>query len=444
MEPLNMHRFTSWSLAGSFVFALSAIGMAASSGPAVAQNKANELISSADQLLPDQSKEKDWTRTEEYRTFKQMVLGTVPVGGDPAAAKLLDDAAQWFAYRFTWDSYQKRTGKGMKELRAEIFESFPRPPKPEQQAFVEEFGKKLTARLAEVVKNRKKIARLNAAMVLARLAATGQEQAADVLAKVVADPKENDAVKLYALRGLRDIFALGQGENPVYFKNRELEGRCIATLIAYVAQPRDLKEAAPEEVNAVRFVRNAAIEALGQTRYPAVSELVDPQKKKTAIERPTAFVLLRVVRKDGIVPEPSLTEQVTAMESISRLQSKLLPEYNVDYVTHQLGAFLVQFIELSNNRSSLPKPEKWKVLGAKVVKALADLQADVAAPPAHADAKYVASFVSQAQPLVRAIALDQGDRPNAALLSTWLEQQPPKANTAYKNVNEAVIKVVEK
>src|SRR5205814_1109271 len=95
-----------------------------------------------------------------------------------------------------------------------------------QRTFMEEFGKRLTTCLGEVVKNPKVIARVNAAMILARLvAATGQDSAVDLLVEIIRDPKENDGVKLYAFRGLRDLFVSGRGESP--FTDKEREGRVI-------------------------------------------------------------------------------------------------------------------------------------------------------------------------------------------------------------------------
>src|SRR5207302_1350086 len=101
------------------------------------------------------------------------------------------------------------------------------------RAYMEEFGKRLTACLQEVVKNPKVIARLNAAVILARLAATGQENAVDVLVEILQEPNPKyEAVKLYALRGLKEVFASGRGESP--FADKERETRAITTLLEYI------------------------------------------------------------------------------------------------------------------------------------------------------------------------------------------------------------------
>src|SRR5207245_9307915 len=101
---------------------------------------------------------------------------------------------------------------------------------------------------------------------------------------VLHDPKDNDAVKLEALRGLNKLFASGSGESP--FSNKDREARVIAALLEYVAhKPALSKEAAPEELAAASYVRAEAVAALGLTLYPAGLKV---DKKVSQIEKPTA------------------------------------------------------------------------------------------------------------------------------------------------------------
>src|SRR5207248_8216994 len=118
--------------------------------------------------------------------------------------------------------------------------------------------------LREVTKNPRPVARVNAVMVLARLAATGDEEAAVALLDVIKDDKENDGIKMYAFRGMRDFFALGQTENTSPFRKKEREAECIAALLAFLNRPATIGDNAPaEEKAAVHYVRRDAIAALG-------------------------------------------------------------------------------------------------------------------------------------------------------------------------------------
>ena len=307
---------------------------------------------------------------------------------------------------------------------------------------MEEFGKRLTACLREVVKNPKVIARVNAAAILAQLARAGQDNAVDVLVEVLQDPKENDAVKLYALRGLRDVFATGGDESP--FADKEREARVIAALLEYLARkPTLAKDAPPEELAAVNYVRVEAVTALGQSRYPAASKVV---AKVTRIERPTALALLRLLRKDGIQPEPSLAEQVAAAAGVCRLRSKELDQYNPDYAAYHVGRFIVEFVSLYNSKGQQDKEKKepWKIYANRLSTGLTVMGIDLAAPPASEHQAYVAKLTEQANRLLLPIKESGTAKPDPNELSSWLDQNPPKSKTVYKGMADAVVNEGEK
>src|SRR5438552_9138584 len=347
--------------------------------------------------------DKDWSKdASEMKQFQEVRKGSSPAN----RSELLDHAAQWYAYRLTHTEHQdsKPAFKGMHDLVKEALDQIVdlRDPKKlssaGQRANMEEFGKRLTACLREVAKNPKIIARVNAAVILAQLAKSGHESAVDVLVEILQDPKENDAVKLYALRGLKDTFALGGDESP--FTDKEREARAIAALLEYLARKPTLsKDAPPEELAAVNYVRVEAVTALGQSRYPAASKVV---AKVTRIERPTALALLRLLRKDGIQPEPSLAEQVAAAAGVCRLRSKELDQYNPDYAAYHVGRFIVEFVSLYNSKGQQEKEKKepWKIYANRLSTGLTVMGIDLAAPPASEHQAYVAKFTEQANRLL--------------------------------------------
>ena len=393
-----------------------------------------------ERLLPDE----DWNKDSgKLKQFQEIRKGVAPPNGE-----LLDHAAQWYAYRLTYTEHQdtKPTPPGMQVLVREALDQIvdlrdpKKPPSAGQRAYMEEFGKRFSACLREVAKNPKVIARLNAAIILARLAKAGTESAVDVLVEILQDPKENDGVKLYALRGLKEFLSLGGGESP--FTDKEREARVVKALLEYLTRKLTLsKDAPPEEVTAINYVRAEAVTALGQTLYPAVSILVG---KTTHLERLTALALLRVLRKDGIQPEPSLAEQVAAAEGVCQLHSKELEQYNADYAAYQIGRFIVDFASAYNGRQQQEKKEPWKIYAHHLRHGLSVMNADLANPPASEHAAYVAKLSEQAEKLLGPIQTSNMANPVPNNLADWLDQNPPKSNSVYKGMPDAVIHEGEK
>jgi hypothetical protein len=378
---------------------------------------------------------------DELRTFQTLRKGDQAVG--PDVDSILDHGAIWYAYRFTHTEFQhpRSASKGMQELRKEAEDQILDPNVPskqlnaQQQAFKDAFEKRFVQRLHEVIKNPAAIARLNAAMVLAKLAKTGQEDAADVLIEVITDPKENDGIKLYAFRGVRDFFALGRGDNPSPFKNKEKAAQYIQVLLDYLKNKRDVKGWADEQLAAIPFVRSQAIEALGQTRLPAAA-ITNEKTKTTTIERPTALQLLRIVRKEGLQPEPDLAEQVAATIALCQLEYRLCAEYQPDYAAALVGRFIAEFAD-RYNREKEGKRYPWKILALRLSKALNDWNTDLTGPPKSPSAVYVANMIEHADRLLRDVA--DGRQPDPNALVTWLEQNQPKDNTLFKGMANSVV-----
>jgi hypothetical protein len=446
-----MNGFSVWHWRGAFLASLGCV-LALAAGSLLGQKPAPR-IGSAPELL---NLDRDWDKDakEEAKEFDALRRGEEPVTEDKKA--LLDAGAKWFAYRLTHPQYQEpsATNKTMhdlvKQAMAQIID--PRaartPPTANQQAFMDEFGKRFVARLEEVSKNRKEIARVNATMLLAHLAATGVEEAVDVLVDIIRDPNENEGVKLFAFRGLKELFAQGRAEDQNPFnRKKDREAACIAALLEYLARKLALRSgASPQEIAAINYVRSEAVAALGQTRLPAVSRTV---AKKTVIERPTALALLREVRHSEVPIPPSLGEQVNAFVGLCQLKSVRCDEYQPDYAAYHLGQFVAEFV----NRFVQDQPEKvvktdktgkeqekvlsresWKIYAARMHQALEELKADT---ERNAEAKYIAKLVNAAQQALVDVVSDRKSGPGA--LVTYLEQNPPKNTTLYKDLITAKI-----
>ena len=146
---------------------------------------------------------------------------------------------------------------------------------PDRKPFVDEFGKALVGALeGPALQNANFIIRINAARMIAEVCRSGYDGAAEPCLKILAKPDENEAVKFYALQGLKNLFFIlpnppvpansdpGIPEKTVFQKDNKgalspLEKRCIQALVNYIfRQPADLK---PEDVDGLLYVRREAV-----------------------------------------------------------------------------------------------------------------------------------------------------------------------------------------
>jgi hypothetical protein len=429
----NMMRFARWLAPVGVLFLAIAFGVRWSEAELYAQGKTRK--EGPEFLRP----EKNLPKEKEFERFQRLRRGEAAVSRTDES--LLDHAAQWYAYRLTdFESQdpQKSGSKPMHELVRDAYEQIidPKKANANQQLYMEEFSKRLIVRLHDVMKTPKPIARVNAAMILERLAEYGYAEAADVLVEAIQDPKESDAVRLFAFRGLKKLFSLEHGDAPRTFK-AERRDRWVQALINYLSsKPAVQGDATPEELAAVGYVRREAVAALGQTRHPAVAKRVN---QKVSIDRPAALVLLRIVTKDGVTPEPTLTEQVDAMVGLCRLRWRLCEGYQADYAAYHIGRFLVEFNKRYNEEKE-EKKEPWKIHAARLSKGLSDLVADLTGPPKdHDHVPYVEAVVKQIEPLLEQIIIGKNPQTDPTRLNAWLDANPPKSTSLYKDLPTAVV-----
>jgi hypothetical protein len=413
-------------------FAVLTCGIFSTAFVASAQDK-NLHAGEGQGTLPYPRWDKDDKELKAFQAYRD--------SGSAVSPETLDQAAQWYAYRFTHDTFQtpaKPGAKGMHDLLKDALLQVIDPKDPNKKVseaqlrFMEDFDKPFIKHLHLVVKNPKPIVRVNAAMVLAKLAATGQEDAVMVLLEVIKDPKENDGIKLHAFKGVKDFLALGRGDNANPFRKKDREAQCILTLLEYLARKPDISDTAPaEEQAALHYVRREAIAALGETRYPGI---LKSENKKTLIERPTALTLVQIMRKEGVTPPPTVEEQVNAAVGVCRLRSRTLDQYHVDYAAQQIGWFVVDFITAHNNSAPQSKSVPWKVLAARLSRALEEFKADA---EGRQEAKYVTAVVNQADPLLKTLIESKG-KPSPETFVGWLEQNKPAKEALYDGTVVAV------
>lgn len=354
---------------------------------------------------------------------------------------VLEKAARWYVNRLTWIEHQQRTPEtpantpSLNDLVQEAFRYLPEPrrfnPKEKERAnqkkYLAEYGKALVVCINEVLKNPMAVARVNAARILARLGECGVEDVSDDMVAVVNDKDQIDAVKLYALRGLRDLFETNGGR----LKDPGRESRCVLALIEFLRRPPTYaKGAPPDEVDGFRYVRREAVQALGQYRQVA---LLDAKDKKKVLALPS-LELLRVVSKSGLDPEPTLGEQTEAAIGVCSMSSKAVPTYQPDYAVYHVAYLVVDFVSKhaeERTRAGTSRTEPWRVLAVRLDTALEAMKAD------RPENKYLAEVVGRCLPLVRSVMDDKAV--SAVQVRDWLGSNPPPSKELFKGDEKTTV-----
>jgi hypothetical protein len=375
---------------------------------------------------------------DERTNFNKLRDGNIDA--KPELQPVLEKAAQWYVYRITWPQYQRKSlpessdRLTMNDIVNDCVRQIPERskmyPKGEtrerQFKYIAEYGKEITKACDEVLKNPMPITRVNAARILAHLGKVGPEEAADPLLRVLEDKNQLDAVKLYAIRGLKDLLTAVR-ETTGKFKDPAREAKIANALAEFLHRDATLsKDSSPE---AQRWLRREAVRALANERAPAVVV------KKEIAARP-ALDLLKVVSKDGFDPEPSIGERTDAALGVLQMQGSLTKSYQPDYACLHIGHFLLDFtVEYNNDRqhSANMRAEPWKVQATKLRLALEALADE------NKTNKNVTSFVARAKPVLEAIEKDQVPS-SAPLLKRFMGTYKPEG-TLFKGDDKATVKL---
>ena len=368
-----------------------------------------------------------------------------------SSKQLLERAAKAYVYRLTYPQFQERLppegsrfdqAKSVYDISQELFSLFvfpdpsrniPQSQQLNQQLYMHEFTTALIEPVERVLQNAKPIARINAAIVLAHLGETGDETVVKPLLKILKDKNQYDAVKFWALRGLKNVFRAKNTPDVDRFKDTDDVADYIRDMLDFLARKPDLPaNATPAEVEAFKIVRREAVRAVAQTRYPAI------EKKKAVLGRP-ALELLRIMRNDGVNPEPRFDEQVEAAIGVCLMKPRLYPNYQVVYALQQLGVFFLDFADkYEKERNKQAKSFPWPIESVRLQQALATLD-DVDA--SEADKKAIKGFVAEAKGGILKPIQEKGAT-SVDGLRRWLgkNQLPDNNNTLYKGQKDATIK----
>lgn len=210
-----------------------------------------------------------------------------------------------------------------------------------QQDLIQIFGKETIAALQPVLTLKppynaeKVLLMINAARYVAALGKSGYEDLADTAIAMIENPAIHDAVKLYYLQALKNLFATPNQDAPEksVFKNAAREQKAIKTLINFITRKPAISADTPQdEIDGYRFVRREAIRALGNVRYSVV-------RSQGEVLSVPGLILLRVANMDrSLAPTPSISERVEAL--VGYLQLAPDKEVNMDFTAGFVGTAL--------------------------------------------------------------------------------------------------------
>jgi hypothetical protein len=341
------------------------------------------------QLGNSEQIENAWKKVD-YNFRSQLARGYKP----PLAADL-DLAARLYVYRMTWD--ESLTAKTVKEFNDLIDKEVNGPPlsgqKGDNTEFKKLWSKALVDRFRELtdlplLDNARAI--LHGAQMFPGLAKMQQEVAAVYLQELIDDKSSRpgqDAIRLYALRALGEMLPVtpwGEPDRAFAFKekvNIEKKERDLARidiLTRFILRPAPTPPN-PDTLEAYRYVRREAIEALAKGGWPAVNSYRENGAK---VEGPIALTLMKVLVPGNLNPPPTLAEKneaalgLCAIKATSTYDSKpMLP-----YVAATLIELNKTYAEDLPNIKAGQAHFAWKIEGARWRKALDALVEPIAGP----------------------------------------------------------------
>jgi hypothetical protein len=328
--------------------------------------------------------------------------------------KAIDCESRWLVYRFTWVENEREPGK-MDKLYREFEGNIANlvRNKLESQFTGKHFAERSIVHIQEVVKSRKPIARVNAARLLPKLAELGvaQNSLVDACVEMIKDPDQNEGVKLYALRGLRDVLAWPQPKPPQL--PREKEEKAIQAALDLMLRSVQFASTAPrEEVEGFRSLRREAVRAVGQAKYPTIGE-------NTRV----GLALLKMVGRDGYAPEPRIDERFEAALGVTRLKPALDPTYQPDYAISVLAQFIAELGTAYQKRADVKDELRpYRIYAARLTDALETMRPEARAKTPSDE--YIRRVLAECSSRVLS-KMETGGTAAPFDLVQWLERNPP-------------------
>ncbi|HEY7424734.1 MAG TPA: hypothetical protein VH682_10940 [Gemmataceae bacterium] len=376
---------------------------------------------------------------DEYRGRSKLInalLGgkTATDPGDKKHVEALDLAAKYDTYRVYLDHLEVPDPKQTNRPSIDrVFKDFERNvsglerTKETTKAAAEIYRDKVRLHALEVIQFDKAatVHKIHNARILAEIARLGQPQLAETLVTVLKDDKQNDGVRYYALRGLRNLLALSQPMQSLL--NKDQEAKTAEALLDFLEHKQGPpKGAAPEEIDGFCVLRREVIRALALMHTPAVSDKVRP-----------ALTLARFAGGDGgIQPPPRIDERMEAAVGLARMQSAENKEYQADYAAWQIGHCLGAFAQKANEEKEGDRTRPWKIDAYRLSEALDALK------EINGKNTYVVSVVNRGKRLLGEVM--KGSQANTNDVTWFLTpQSDPPSKELFKGAADTVVKPAE-
>jgi len=376
-----------------------------------------------------------------------------------------DKVIKYYLYRLTWEEVQKerdpeRVGT-IDNIMNELIGSVDYTPRllpryftgnPADQDMAAQRERQLTnvqqitpifiKHCRVLLQNSMPIVRINAVRVLAKLAEWGQEAVIDDFINIITHPQESIAVKHWAFQGLEEIQML-RGSADIkarnLFQSKAGQDRLTAALMAtydwLLSQTKipdsRMQYMQPEEQAGIRFVRRAAMRALGASRRAAIID--DRQTNKQ--DGPVADLLNKIIAAEpGIVPVPDLRERLDALHALAQLRTDNSPSYNPDYTAYQIGSYLtVLGAEANTQKNNGNMTLAWSMEAQRLLNSLQGFQKQKLSGPS---ADYVKRMGEKVAPLLAFFNDFNVNTDAVRNLSEFVRDNPPVNKQALKPLGE--------
>jgi hypothetical protein len=381
---------------------------------------------------------------------------------------VLDLAAQWYTYRVTWKHLQEKpTALNNLGVVHQQFDVLLRDIEyhKENQKFRTLFARRLVYHLGKVLDEGNLLGRVNGAILLSRVASLSGPELIDKLIVLLKSPRYEDAVKLYAIKALREQLQRLPGPTGVKGDDKVRADRIAGSFealkpfltpaLSFDKNTLDSEKQQAREV--ARYFRCEAIRALAQVRQPAV----DINERSGQVTTPIATYLARILADDPKGLTPSLAERVEAAVGLCDERTWEGPKnpYQRDLALYLVGRFIAhklapafredrdrvaKVVVKANAAKRDVKTEPWRLYAARLRYSLEEMEKAARDNPAFQ--KQIQSVLEKAEPIFHAMddiqhrELDAG---KMEVLGKAVDRVKPKSNLLFRGLNDTKIDLAE-
>jgi len=268
-----------------------------------------------------------------------------------ADAKVAEAVASWHILRLTVRF--EKLDKAQEDFAREIADLMDKKNLATKRAYIDLLGPACVNAMKEVLANDIKTdgtVVLYAAQMLPTMAKLKQDYVCDYLISLIDDPKTHDAIRLHALKAMKDMmpirvqqemFPAGNDDYKDKAQNvkRAHDVKNVGLLVKFIEKsPQNLPA---DQVATHRFLRREAIIALAAAGSPAVTA---HPKAPRPLDGPVAPTLMKVLIKGGVQPPANLPEKVEAALGLCAMEYPFMPDYNSEISVYLVGKTVEQFI----------------------------------------------------------------------------------------------------